>query len=58
METKSQIENLLFEFIKENTLNGTKEIKSDTLIFKEGIFDMLLITPSFFKLLLTDFING
>ncbi len=37
----SQIEDALFDFIKKNTLTDTNKIKTETLIFKEGIFDSM-----------------
>ena len=37
----SQIENTLFDFIKKNTLSNPNKIKTETLIFKEGIFDSM-----------------
>lgn len=41
MENKSQIEKTLIEFFRKNTLVDISKIHSDTLIFKEGLFDSM-----------------
>jgi acyl carrier protein len=39
--TMDEIKNELFSYVKENTFKETDSLKSDTMIFVEGIFDSM-----------------
>jgi len=37
----NELKNELFEYVKENTFKETGSLKSDTMLFVEGIFDSM-----------------
>ena len=41
METREQIQEVLFQYAKDNTYKDTSNLASDTMLFVEGIFDSM-----------------
>ncbi len=40
-DTQSQVEQRIFEYISKNTHSDVKNINSQTMLFREGIFDSM-----------------
>jgi acyl carrier protein len=41
MESQESISEALFQYVKENTFKETDTLRSDTMLFVEGIFDSM-----------------